>query len=93
MNKLYIQPIHDNDDSEVYMPSSNNSTGLEMTPEMIADLKQTLQSFVAALVEDPIEGWSIDQIELGISFSSDVKAWIINVGGSGTMKITLKPTK
>ncbi|KRL85833.1 hypothetical protein FC50_GL001225 [Lacticaseibacillus pantheris DSM 15945 = JCM 12539 = NBRC 106106] len=96
-SKIYIQPISgENDNSavgELYMPSSVGEAGVEFTSEMMRDLKESLRNFVGSLADNPIDGWTIEQIELGISFSSDVKAWVINVGGSGTMKIKLKPAK
>lgn len=96
VTKLYIQPISSDNPpvkSETYVPSSIRPDKMEVTSEMMSDLNKKLKTFIAELTKNQIEGWSVEQVELGISFSADVKAWVINTSGSGTIKLTLKPNK
>lgn len=94
-NNLYIESIDEEsiDGKEVYLPSSVKSSPAEITEDMMTDLRNALDIFVNGLTNSPISGWSVEKIELGVSFSATTKAWIISLGGEGTIKVVLKPNK
>lgn len=91
-SKLYIEPIdkESTDEKEVYFPSSINDSFPEINDEQIANLNNTINSFVSGIANGLVGKWGVEKIELSISFSAKASAWIINLGGEGTIKLTLK---
>lgn len=90
-NKLYIE-ANNEDNDQTFSPSSvAKAKNQELSDELLENLKDQINKFLTSLNKGLIDGYSIKDVELSVSFSAKVNAWIIQSGGEGAIKLTLKP--